>query len=189
MPRGSVRYLRPFQLGSKAAMPSRFVVRCLTEIGARAANSEAIDIPCGYGRHSFAAIQHGYKVTAVDLSSERVSYVRDMAVGLAIADCVVPLTRNANEIDFSTFGQFDLAIVTDFSDIALLARLPQGIVSNGYLIFETPAAHGGNWQELPEAAAVRDALRESFDLVRYIERRAGPLTAGRVTVKCLARRY
>jgi hypothetical protein len=34
----------------------------------------------------------------------------------------------------------------------------------------------------------REALRESFDLERYIERPTGPFGTGRVTVKCLARR-
>jgi SAM-dependent methyltransferase len=169
-------------------MPSRFVVRCLSELGTQAPSAKAIDVPCGYGRHSFAAIEHGYKVTAVDVSSDRVAYVRDVAAGLAVAKRIVAVTRNANDIDFATFGPFDLAIVTDFSDLALLARLPPGVVSDGHLIFETPAGHGGNWQELPEAGAVRDALCESFDLVRYIERPVGPFAAGRVTVKCLARR-
>jgi hypothetical protein len=100
----------------------------------------------------------------------------------------VTLTRSVNDIDFARFGTFDLAIVTDFPDLALLARLPPCIASGGHLIFETPAGHGGNWQELPEAGAVREALRESFDLERYIERPTGPFGTGRVTVKCLARR-
>jgi SAM-dependent methyltransferase len=169
-------------------MPSRFVVRCLSEMGAAPPNAKAIDVPCGYGRHSFAAIECGYKVTAIDVSSDRVAYVRDVAVQLKLAERIDALTQDIHDTDLATLGPFDLAIVTDFSDLALLVRLSSCIISDAHLILETPAGHGGNWRALPETGATRDVLSESFNLVRYIERAVGPPSAGRVTVKCLAQR-
>lgn len=169
------------------AKASPFVVACLREVGVVSVG-RAIDIPCGYGRHSWAALDVGYTVVAVDIAEDRVEYVRRQAEEMDFGRRVMVLASDAYSLAHESVGPIDLAIVTDFPQLSLLERVADLIVEGGYLVFETPCARGGNWRALPRPGATAAALESRFDLLHYVERRAGPTGTEAACVKVLARR-
>lgn len=175
------------QGAGKLAKPSPFVARCLKEIGLVGAGN-AIDVPCGFGRHAWLAVEAGYNVAAIDIDVDRAAHVRARTAALGLSDRVVVFATNALTVDYAALGSFQLAIVTDFADTDVLDRLTECIEVGGYLVFETPSARGGNWHALPSVGRIAAMLGSAFDLIRYQERHAGPRGTNAVTVKCLAYR-
>ncbi len=169
-----------------AQAPSPFVRRCIERIGDSSIERDAIDVPCGFGRHSILAAAYGYRVLAVDLDSSRLQYLQEAASALPQFPKIEVAKADLHHLD-SLKRTFDLALITDFVSITMLENAHRLLNSSGYLIYESFGGVGGNWHSLPLAGEVRRVLGEHFDILTYRERRVPAATREAVTVKTLVR--
>jgi len=93
----------------------------------------ALDVACGAGRNSIFLAQAGYRVDAIDISSEGLNQARQKAENQG-------LSINWIEQDLDQAFQFDtnydLIIVLWYVDLALITRLCDCLAPGGYLLCE-----------------------------------------------------
>jgi len=169
---------------------SPFVVHCLSRIG-EPASGVALDLPCGWGRHTELLMSHGYRVIAADIDAQRVRFTHENTLEKrpgCVAQAVVLDAERALPIAPQSI---DVAVVVDYMSFHLFTKsvgLLDTLAPGGFLIFQTFGAHGQNWLALPKAGSIKSLLGEGFQPVTYQEKSAGPLREGRVTVRGLFRR-
>lgn len=147
--------------------------------------ARVLDAPCGHGRHSRWLAGEGYTVTALDCSKERLSEARQ--VSEPESDSIQWVVA---DIEFSwpiLVAYFDLVIVIHYWSSEVLSRARASLKPGGWLIFETFAARGENWRELPSLGSVASLASPHFDLADFRERPVGP-DRERAVVKLLGRR-
>jgi len=167
--------------------PSPFVLRCIAALVVQD-EPTAIDVPCGYGRHTRVAIQAGYRVTAIDIDAARIAALDGTLRQDGERDLAQLIVADAANLERHTLGPFSLAIITDFANLQVVEYVASRLLPGGHLIFETFAARGGNWRSLPKAGLTASCLAATCDLLNYKEKSAGAAFSDVVSVKCLARR-
>ena len=170
--------------GTQSTSP--FVRKCLRIIGGAGPDAAlTIDVPSGYGRHSYLLVEHGYDVIAIDADENALRHIREGApwgnhgITCIVADCLT-------DIPLATDTIF-IAVVVHFISSALLQALSCLLRIGGYLVYETYGGNGGNYLTLPRPGQIAAALHPSFELIYYQEKPVGPKKDA-VTVKCLAKR-
>ena len=170
--------------GTQSTSP--FVRKCLRRIeGAGPDATLAVDVPSGYGRHSYLLVEHGYNVIAIDADESALKHLRagapleNLRITCAVVDCLT-------DIPLATDTLF-LAVVVHFISSALLQALSRLLRTGGYLVYETYGGNGGNYLTLPRPGQIAAELHPSFELIYYQEKPVGPKKDA-VTVKCLAKR-
>ena len=99
------REVFPFEFGDEAlAYGEVQVERLLTLSGVK--GGAALDLGCGPGRHAVPLAQHGFRVTAVDLSAFHLEEAKARATAVGVAVEFVQADMRA----FARPGAFDLAI-------------------------------------------------------------------------------
>ena len=167
-------------------VPSPFVRKCLSDIEFLD-NRRVVDIPCGFGRHSILAIEFGCSVVAIDRDESRVNYLREVSRAKGTSEKLDCLVGDAEQMFDLNLGSFEVAIVADFVSTLLISQLITRMEPHGYLIFETFAGRGGNWQQLPRAGEIRACVAENVNLLEYRETAVKP-GIDRVSVKCFAQK-
>ncbi len=123
----------PDLLASRA--PSALVARFYRE----APGKEALDLACGGGRHTLFLSQQGFHVDAVDIS--------DVALA-KLALKVDPAKVRCIESDLDHFtpasDRYDLIVITNFLDRALIQRSAAALKRHGIMIVETYMDDPGN---------------------------------------------
>jgi SAM-dependent methyltransferase len=153
----------------------------------RAADSAALDVPCGGGRHSIYLAGLGFEVVALDNDPEQLAKLQRAL--LATPDLMVrPLLGDATRSLPLQDGSFDVVVTTHFVSPLLLAQIPQLLRAGGLLIYESFAGHGENWRDLPKRGSIATQLAVDFELLDYRERPSGPPEADAVVVRAAARR-
>ena len=93
--------------------------------------NQALDLACGSGRHTMFLSENGFLVDAVDISSVALE-----KLATKISDSV-----NLIEADLDTFepkiNHYDLIVMTNFLDRALIARCYDALKDGGIFIVET----------------------------------------------------
>jgi SAM-dependent methyltransferase len=122
--------------GTHAAPPSPFVVAALDAIArhpqAAPAHRRALDLACGSGRHACLLASRGYRVVAVDYAYAAIASLRARAGGLAIDTLVADVTCWPLPV-----ARFDVVVVVDFLERALLPALRAAVAPGGVLVMET----------------------------------------------------
>ena len=163
--------------------PSPFLVEWLAQLPA----GRALDVAAGLGRHALLLARSGWKIDAVDISTEglRILRGRARAVGVAV---------NAVVADLDTFvcrpSSYDLIVDTFYLAQPLVPKFWRWLRPGGIVVFEThlaaPGGHErGRYALLPGAAR---GLFARWELLAYAE---GPQEDGaRVidTVRLVAKR-
>ena len=128
-------------------------------------------------------------MTAVDIDPRRVSHVRALVSisNITPAVSIDVICANASDLSFLK-SRYDLALVTDFTSESVICEVARLTVPGGHIVFETFRNRGDNWRTLPKKGSLYNLLSSSFEHLTYEEQDAGPPDAGRVTVRCLARR-
>jgi cyclopropane fatty-acyl-phospholipid synthase-like methyltransferase len=81
-------------------------VKFIKGVTALAENSNILDVPCGFGRHSISFAQEGYSVTGIDIAEGYIKELQDVAQKQKL-----PITAvQADILDYEINGKFDLAI-------------------------------------------------------------------------------
>ncbi|VVD87862.1 SAM-dependent methyltransferase [Pandoraea pneumonica] len=109
--------------------PSAWVTRWVHLIrpGAR-----ALDLACGYGRHTRWLAEQGTQVTAVDRDAEALATLANLA---GVTTCEADLEGAAWPLADDV--QFDIVVVTNYLYRPLLARIAACVAPGGVLLYET----------------------------------------------------
>jgi SAM-dependent methyltransferase len=169
--------------------PAPFVKKALQRLTkAGFPGRAAVDVGCGFGRHSVYLAEQNYVVTAIDIDRERitrlVAYLNDRP-NLAASGYLV----DAYSCPSSWYGQFDLCVVVDFvrADIVPIAL---GLLRpGGYLIYQSVGNRGENWTLLPQRQEMKRTAELTASITDYEERQAGPEDSGAVTVRFVAQKH
>ncbi|TSE27639.1 class I SAM-dependent methyltransferase [Tepidimonas aquatica] len=115
--------------------PSPWITRfgaLLQTLHAQQPQRRALDVACGWGRHTRWLVQQGYRVTAVDRDAEALAALDDMAA---------TVTRLAADLEAAPWplpGQtFDVVLVTNYLWRPLLPHLLASLAPGGVLLYET----------------------------------------------------
>lgn len=124
-----------------------FVLRTLDELGP-SAGRRALDVAAGTGRHALELAARGFAVSAWDVSAVGLERLDAAASerGLAVSTQVLDLTGSLPE------ETFDLIIVVNYLDRALLSWLAEHLTPGGRLVFTTFTA------DCPDGPSARHSL-------------------------------
>jgi tellurite methyltransferase len=123
--------------------------RRLVDLTAYLDGGTAIDLASGLGGNSMYLAEHGYEVTAIDISDVAIQYVREQVANkkLNITATVADLTKVTTAF---TSHKYDLAVMTYYLDRSLFPLIKQLLHTGGYLFFETFYKYGENGnQQVP----------------------------------------
>ena len=171
---------------SCASDPSKLVRQFGPRIFAAAAGMPVLDVACGSGRNALFLAELGCAVTCIDNDPSR---LRSLSVaGYQYSTAQLKIWQMDLTKDDWPFAKCSVGGIVNihFFLPRLFALFGACLSPGGYLLFETPPGHGGNYQELPEAGKVRSALAGLFHLELYKERRVGPPQCDAVVVQALA---
>ena len=161
-------------------IPSSFVTECLATMKLPSA-ATAIDIPCGYGRHSVLLASLGYEVFCADYDFEALSNIRS-----GYGKRMHPIHLDAKkDLPFKD-GSLGVAVVVHFTYPRLISRLTKLLLPGGYLIYETFGGQGENWRSLPVKGEIASELKNSSNIIKYNEHHVGPVQHQKVSVKLFA---
>jgi ubiquinone/menaquinone biosynthesis C-methylase UbiE len=99
------------RMKNSAGKPSAFVVRCFEKLD-RHGLRVAIDVPCGFGRHTHLAVREGYNVLAIDVDPDRLHYVRKKSSEFGTSDRITTIAADAKHLHSLELGAFSLAITS-----------------------------------------------------------------------------
>lgn len=168
-------------MGSEA---SPLVRKFGSRIAKIAGDMPIADIGCGSGRNAVPLAELGCRVFCLDKDFRR----------FALRDGDVASRLICQRIDFLSdpwpFRQGELGGIINIHLFLpnLFPFFERSLASGKYLLFETPPGHGGNYEELPVAGAVRRALASGFEFEFFKESPVGPRSYEAVTTKVLAKR-
>jgi len=130
------------------APPSPFIVAAVDLIARRAAAANpsvrgrtttrprALDVACGGGRHALLLASRGYAVVAADFARSALLALRARAATVQLAGTVDVVAADATRWPFGA-ATFDVIVVVDFLDRALLPTLRDAVAPGGALVIET----------------------------------------------------
>jgi SAM-dependent methyltransferase len=94
---------------------------------------KALDVACGAGRNAIFLAQAGYRVDAIDLSSEGLNQARQKAESQGLS---INWIEHDLDQDFQFDTDYDLIIILWYVDLALITRLCGCLAAEGYLVCE-----------------------------------------------------
>lgn len=104
-------------------------IKLVSDYAKLATGKQALDIACGFGRHSKYLASLGFEVEALDISS------------VAIAQLQGIPNIHAKEVDFDTYvlpkEKYDLIVCTYFLERKLFSQMIEALKPNGIILFET----------------------------------------------------
>ena len=162
--------------------PSPFVLSCIKSRHIKNYGN-ALDLACGYGRHTYLLNTHGYSVISGDISIDGLRVIKQETPQEA---CCINLDATKN-LPFKD-NTFDLVLAVHYVDDGLLTRMASLIKLDGYLIYETYGGQGENWRTLPKKGEVADVLSSQFTILKLRESFVGPKLNQHVSVKVFARK-
>ena len=163
--------------------PSSFVLNCFNNKKFLIQKKGfALDLACGFGRHTIVLNTKGYTVISGDLSIGRLQAIK-YETKYSYCLCL-DATRNLPFQDRS----FYLVVIIHFVDEYLLSNIQRIIEPKGFLIYEAYGGQGNNWKSLPRIGEVDRELSENFDILIKRQRVVGPKDEPRVSLKVLAQR-
>lgn len=119
--------------------PSPFVANALELLSGHHAvaaprHRRALDVACGAGRHTLLLADRGYAAIGVDWAHAAVAALRNRAraAGLAIDGIVADVTHWPFRLQ-----RFDVVVIVDFLERALVPALRSAVAPGGVLIMET----------------------------------------------------
>jgi 2-polyprenyl-3-methyl-5-hydroxy-6-metoxy-1,4-benzoquinol methylase len=113
--------------------PSTFLLREIETLQRLSPGNRALDIACGEGRNSIYLAQHGFLVTALDISD--IGIVK--AFQRAEEERVQIDFQRVDLDEYKFTDQFDLIIIFNFLQRELIPKASQALSPGGLLIIDT----------------------------------------------------
>jgi len=161
--------------------PSSFALSCLAN-KAIASNGQALDLACGYGRHTHILRSKGFSVVSGDLSMDSLKTIKRDSL---TSDCVCLDAHT--DLPFRDHS-FNLVIIIHFAHKMLLSRVTRLVSPGGFLVYETYGGQGGNWRFLPIKGELEGELGSSFSVITKREKSVGPKDNQYVSSKIFAQK-
>ncbi len=131
----------------------------------------ALDIACGAGRNAIAAAEAGFRVDAIDISSNGLNLARQNAAAQGLE---VNWIEHDLDQPYEFARDYDLIIVMWFVDLPLITRLCGCLAPGGYLVCEehlksdADVIGPGNPAFRVAPGALRDAA-DGIEILHYRE--------------------
>ena len=153
----------------------------LTEQWARATGGPLLDLACGTGRMALRMAALGYQVTGVDITPEMIARARQKASQQAVSiDWVVADARTFHlQKQFSFMYMLENAwqfFLTRADQEALLARVGEHLLPEGYFLFETRNPSPRNLLEVRHPGGDTYATPDGGQLVVIEQQHYDPMT-------------
>lgn len=162
--------------------PSSFVLNCLNNQKFQVSGGMALDLACGFGRHTILLNSKGFTVVSGDLSIRRLQSIKEEN---SSSYCLcLDASRNLPFQDQS----FNVVVVVHFVNEFLLFNVQRLIVPGGFLIYETFGGQGDNWRSLPKPGEVEDGLSDNFSFISKRQSQVGPKDNPHVSLKIFAKK-
>jgi SAM-dependent methyltransferase len=159
--------------------PDSFVVST-RELWIPTQPAEALDAACGAGRNSIYLARNGYRVSALDVSSEALRLTRERAGDLDIVTRQVDLEAATADLGKELF---DLVCSIQFFHRPLFPRLRRAVRPGGLLLFKTYTEGQLAFADGPRDPAhlletgELQRLVSDWEILRYEEEREARATA------------
>jgi tellurite methyltransferase len=134
----------------------------------------ALDLACGTGRNTLALARLGWRVDAVDLSSVALQILTEEAERDGLSQQICTSMEDLDSFH-APEERYDLILMTNYLDRALIARMVPSLKSGGIMVVETYMQHPGNEKPgsnpdyLLQPGELPKLLAESFDILHYEE--------------------
>jgi SAM-dependent methyltransferase len=162
--------------------PSSFVLSCVNNHKLQELDGMALDLACGFGRHTILLNSKGYTVVSGDLSMGRLHTIKDEN---SSSYCLcLDASKNLPFQDQS----FNLVVIVHFVHECLLSNIQRLIVPGGFLIYETYGGQGDNWHSLSKPGDVENELSADFTILTKRQRYVGPKDDPHVSLKIFAQK-
>ena len=160
--------------------PSTFVVRCLSN--SSVTGGIALDLACGYGRHTNILREKDFWVVSGDLVVDGLQVIKKDFQ----SDACVCLNAKA-DLPFCD-SSFDLILAVHYVDKGLLSRVARLLPPSGLLIYETYGGQGENWHFLPNQGEVENELFPNFTIIKKVESLLGDKDNLHANIKIFAKK-
>jgi SAM-dependent methyltransferase len=162
--------------------PSVFLIAALDKFCQSADLKLALDLPCGFGRHSLYLSQKNHKVVCADYDPDVFADRWSDA-----SHKLLPILLNAKkELPFK-LESFGLITIVHFYTDELFTKISGILQKGGIVIFESFGGQGCNWRELPTKRYFRESLDRDFEILYFKQKVVGP-EKNRISVKLVARK-
>lgn len=142
----------------------------------------ALDLACGFGRHTILLNSKGYTVISGDLSMQRLLTIQDENTS---SYCLcLDASKSLPLQDHS----FNLVVIVHFVHDSLLSNIQRIIKPSGFLIYETFGGQGDNWRSLSKPGEVDTELSAYFTVLSKRQRYVGPKDDPHVSLKIFAQK-
>lgn len=159
---------------------SGFVMRCLAN--SLVTGGLALDLACGYGRHTNILREKGFVVVSGDLVIDGLKMIKKEFH----SDACVCLNARA-DLPFCD-GSFDLILAVHYVDKGLLSRIARLLSPGGLLIYETYGGQGENWRFLPVQGELENELLPNFIIIKKVESLVGDTGNLHANIKIFAKK-
>jgi len=164
----------------------------VTNFAGQIAPGSALDLACGTGRHAIWLAEHGWTVTAVDVSRVAVDILqqRTLERGIAVNIVLADLERHEFAIEPASY---DLIVVCNYLQRDLFPVIRAGVRIGGAVIAviamvdSNPNVRPMNPAYLLNPGELR-AQFEGWELIHDFEGKAGGVGPRRATAEIIARR-
>jgi SAM-dependent methyltransferase len=161
--------------------PSSFALNCLTHKSIESGGL-ALDLACGYGRHTHILRSQGFSVVSGDLSVDSLQVIKR---GFT-PSCCVCLDASV-DLPFRNLS-FNLVLIVHYVHKGLLSRIARLISPGGFLVYETYGGQGENWRFLPIQGELEGELTPDFSIIKRRETYVGTKDNPHVNLKLFAKK-
>jgi len=136
----------------------------------RTEGRNAVDLACGNGRNTLFLATNGFHVDAVDISSVALKDLQNR-----VKELDVTLYENDLDTFVPKTNRYDLAVMTNYLDRALIMRMAEALKQGSVFIIETYMVHPENEKKdsNPNFLLAKEELLtffdDRFDILEYRE--------------------
>lgn len=155
---------------------SALLTEWLPELAIDTETPKAIDLACGIGRNALYLAQHGWRVTAVDISGVALKKLATAAADRYDIRCAEMDLEIGQPwpAELTVAGPFDLALMIRYTNLPLLGRVLDILRPGGYLLVEAhrvteeavAGPGGARFRVAPGALRVAAA---GYEIIKYRE--------------------
>lgn len=162
--------------------PSRFLAQCFERVCALTPGRRGLDVACGEGRNAIFLAQHGFQMTAVDISPRGLERGRQRAAEVGVAVNFV----EADLEEYRLEERYDLILNFNFLLRPLIPMLVDSLLPGGVLVLETildtPSLEPGHTKSFLLQPGELQRLFAGFEgSVQLLQEEAqGPTPVGRI---------
>jgi len=134
----------------------------------------ALDLACGAGRNSIYLAQERYEVDAVDIAEIALDALRVDASQRGLLEYITPILQDLDEY-IPSKEAYDVIVMSNFLDRALLERTKEGLKSGGLYIVETymddltNEKKDSNADNLLKKGELKTLFADGYEVVHYDE--------------------